>query len=63
MAGSGNQSSWRRDRPSRTAQEDDALRRKRLLNQLRHREPDGWIGYSLFVYHLSQDDVDKLTKP
>ena len=51
------------DRPSRARQEYDALRRKRLLNQLRHREPDGRIGYSLFVYRLSQDDVDKLTGP
>jgi hypothetical protein len=58
-----NEPAWRRERPSRARQAYEALRRKRLLNQLRHREPDGRIGYSLFVYHLSQDDVDELTKP
>lgn len=57
------ESPWRRERPPQAAQEYDSLRRKRLLNQLRHREPDGRIGDSLLMYHLSRDDVDKLTEP
>jgi len=41
----------------------DAARRDCLLNRLRHRQPDDRIGYSLFVYHLTQADVDQLMAP
>jgi hypothetical protein len=39
------------------------LRQARLLQRLKHRPPDERIGYSLFVYFLSQADVDELTAP
>ena len=39
------------------------LRRKRLLNRLQHRPPDDRIGYSLFVYHLTDEDIATLTRP
>jgi hypothetical protein len=41
----------------------ELLRRARLLQQLRHREPDERLGYSMFVYRLSQGDVDALLSP
>jgi hypothetical protein len=41
----------------------ELLRRARMLQQLRHREPDERIGYSLFVYRLTQGDVDALLSP
>jgi hypothetical protein len=41
----------------------EQLRRKRLINRLAHRQPDERIGYSLFVYHLSTDDLAELTRP
>lgn len=43
--------------------EYEMLRRKRLINQLRHRSPDERIGYSLFVYHLSELDLKQLLRP
>ena len=39
------------------------LRRGRLLNQLQRRPPDERIGYSLFVYRLTQPDLDALLRP
>jgi len=33
-----------------------------VINMLRRRQPDERIGYSLFVYRLSQTDVDKLIR-
>ena len=41
----------------------ELLRRSRMLQQLRHREPDERIGYALFVYHLNQAEVDALLGP
>ncbi|HNQ24900.1 MAG TPA: glycosyltransferase family 39 protein [Phycisphaerae bacterium] len=43
--------------------EHETLRRARLLNRLQHRRPDDRVGYSLFVYRLSQADVETLTAP
>ena len=39
------------------------VQQARLINRLRHRQPDERIGYSLFVYRLSQEDVDLLIQP
>jgi len=41
----------------------DLLRRSRLLHGLRRRPPDDRIGYSIFVYRLTQADIDALTAP
>lgn len=41
----------------------DTLRRRRLLYELRHRQEDERVGRSLFVYRLSQTDVDSLCSP
>jgi len=41
----------------------EKLRRCRLLNRLQARQPDDRIGYSLFVYWLSDADVAELTAP
>jgi hypothetical protein len=35
----------------------------RLLHQLRRSEPDDRIGWSLFVYRLSESDLMRLTAP
>lgn len=40
----------------------DRARRWRLLNQLRHLRPDDRVGYSLFIYNLTQSQVDELTR-
>ena len=39
------------------------LTRHRLINRLRHYQPDLRIGYSLFVYHLTQENVNALIQP
>ncbi len=39
------------------------VQQARLINRLRYRAPDERIGYSLFVYRLSQKDVDLLLQP
>jgi 4-amino-4-deoxy-L-arabinose transferase-like glycosyltransferase len=39
------------------------LRVRRLINRLAHRSPDERIGYSLFVFRLSDVDVGQLTLP
>jgi 4-amino-4-deoxy-L-arabinose transferase-like glycosyltransferase len=43
--------------------EFDEARRRRLLNGLQHRRPDERIGYSLFVYRLTAEDIAELIKP
>ncbi len=40
----------------------DDLRYARLINRLRHRPPDERIGYSLFVYRLSDEEVEQLAQ-
>lgn len=40
-----------------------SLRHKRLLNRLQKRQPDARIGWSMFVYRLSAEDIDELTRP
>jgi len=39
------------------------MRHGRLLDRLRQRVPDDRIGYSLFVYRLTQDEIDGLLEP
>jgi hypothetical protein len=39
------------------------LRARRLLNRLAHRSPDERIGHSLFVYRLTDADIERLTEP
>ena len=39
------------------------LRWGRFLCNLRRRPPDERIGYSLFLYHLNQSEINKLTRP
>ena len=39
------------------------LRWGRFLYNLRRRPPDERIGYSLFLYHLTQAEIDELTHP
>ncbi len=41
----------------------EIIRKARLINRLRHRRPDERIGYSLFVYRLSQRQVDEMVRP
>lgn len=36
----------------------DQLRLARLAAYLRHREPDDWIGYSILVFRLTDEEVD-----
>lgn len=43
--------------------EFDELRRKRLVCRLAQRPPDERVGHSLFVYHLTEADVARLTEP
>lgn len=50
-------------RREQAATEFGQLRYKRLLNGLRHRDPDARIGQSLFLYHLTDADVAELTRP
>lgn len=52
-----------RQRRRQAAAEFEQLRYKRLLNQLAHRPPDAYVGYSLYVYHLTAEDVARLTAP
>jgi len=37
------------------------LRSCLLLNHLQKREPDGRIGYSMLIFHLTNDDVQRMT--
>ncbi len=39
------------------------LRYKRLLSRLKDRTPDERVGYSLFVYRLTDEDVEELVQP
>jgi hypothetical protein len=41
----------------------DVLQPGRLLCQLRQRPPDERIGWSLWVYRLTQEEIDELLKP
>jgi 4-amino-4-deoxy-L-arabinose transferase-like glycosyltransferase len=43
--------------------EFDEARRRRLLNGLQHRRPDERIGYSLFVFRLTAEDIAELIRP
>ena len=36
---------------------------KALLNRLKKREPDDRIGYTMFVYHLTDEEVENFTSP
>jgi 4-amino-4-deoxy-L-arabinose transferase-like glycosyltransferase len=46
------------------AQKDyDIFRQYRLMNRLGHRRPDERIGYSLFVFRLTNKEVEELTQP
>jgi len=38
------------------------LRHARLIQQLRRREPDARVGYSLFVYDLTADELERYTR-
>ena len=53
----------RLERRQRAATAMRTLTRHRLINRLRYRRPDTRIGYSLFVYRLTQQDVDALIQP
>lgn len=52
-----------RTQRERARKQFQQLRPRRLLSRLRARDPDQRIGQSLFVFHLSQADVDRLTQP
>ena len=41
----------------------DLASRYRLVARLRHRPPDDRIGWSIFVYRLTQPDIDKMISP
>lgn len=43
--------------------EFQSLRPMRLLSQLRYRRPDARIGYSLFVFRLTDYDIEQLAGP
>jgi 4-amino-4-deoxy-L-arabinose transferase-like glycosyltransferase len=45
------------------AEEYRDLREKRLLNRLAHRQSDARVGYSLFLYRLTEADIEELTRP
>ena len=38
-------------------------RARRLVSRLRQRKPDGYIGYTMLVFRLSDDDIAQLTAP
>jgi len=44
-------------------QSTEQLQLARLVSRLRRRLPDERIGYSLFVYRLTQEEVDRLVSP
>jgi 4-amino-4-deoxy-L-arabinose transferase-like glycosyltransferase len=48
---------------SRLMTQYQELRPRLLINRLRHRPPDERAGYSLFIYHLKVDDIERLTQP
>lgn len=52
-----------RDRRTEAAEEFRDLREKRLLSRLRARPQDDRIGWSLFVYRLTDADIAQLTQP
>jgi hypothetical protein len=37
----------------------ERLRFERLCAYLRHRSPDAQLGYSIFLFHLSAEEVDR----
>ncbi len=59
----GNATPQLREQYEATARYYEQLRRGRLLNRLLHRPPDERIGYSLFVYRLTQAEVDAMLEP
>ncbi|MGB9623970.1 MAG: ArnT family glycosyltransferase [Phycisphaerae bacterium] len=59
LGGAGASMPWQEEE----ARTFDLLRRSRLLHGLRRRPPDDRIGYSIFVYRLTQADIDALTAP
>lgn len=52
-----------RQRRERALQDFGELRVRRLIAELRRRVPDERIGWSLWVYRLSEADVERLTRP
>lgn len=53
----------RREQREQARTEFAELRAKRLLNGLQKRRPDDRVGYSLFVYRLTDADIEALTRP
>lgn len=45
------------------AAEYAALRARHLISRLAHRPPDERVGYALFVYRLTDADIDRITQP
>ena len=41
----------------------DGARRDKLVAQLRHRKPDDYVDWSIFLYHLTQSDIDAMLAP
>jgi hypothetical protein len=52
-----------RQQYARMAGQFQELAPRRLMNRLRHRAPDARLGYSLFVWHLTDDAVQALIRP
>jgi len=48
---------------ARLRKQYEEMRIYRLMNRLRHRPPDERAGYSLFVYRLSDTEIEQLTRP
>ncbi len=38
-------------------------RARRLVSRLRHRNPDAYVGYTMLLFRLSDDDIAQLTSP
>ncbi len=53
------QRAWREQAPAAFRE----MQAKRLINRLRHEPPTARIGYSLFVYNLTNADIARLTQP
>jgi hypothetical protein len=47
---------------ARLTKQYEDMRTYRLLNRLRHRPPDDYVGYSMFVYRLTATDLAQLTR-
>ncbi len=58
-----NESPEQRAQRERLTGQYEEMRARLLINRLRHRPPDDRIGYSLWVYRLTEDEIERLIQP